>query len=74
LKDAAAAGDNDAFTKFDERYQKPIYNLYYRLQGSHGDGEGAFQEVFVKPYGELGKYDLQRPFIPWLFATGKTSD
>lgn len=24
LIDAAAAGDNDAFTKFDERYQKPI--------------------------------------------------
>ena len=64
LIDVAAAGDTDAFTKFDERYQKPIYNFYYRHLRSHGDGKGAFDVVFVKPDRELGKYNLQRPFIP----------
>ncbi len=65
---AAAAGDDDAFTKIVERYQVPVYNLCYRLLGSHGDAEDASQEVFMKAHRGLGKYDLQRPFLSWLLA------
>lgn len=68
LINAAAAGDDDAFTKIVERYQVPVYNLCYRLLGNHGDAEDASQEVFMKAYRGLGKYDLQRPFISWLLA------
>ena len=74
LINAAVNGDDDAFTKIVERYQKPVYNLCYRLLGNHGDAEDASQEAFMKAYRGLGKYDLQRPFIRWLFATGKISD
>ena len=68
LINAAANGDDDAFTKIVERYQKPVYNLCYRLLGNHGDAEDASQEAFMKAYRGLGKYDLQRPFISWLLA------
>ena len=68
LINAAAAGDDDAFTKIVERFQKPVYNLCYRLLGNHGDAEDASQEAFMKAYRGLGKYDLQRPFVSWLLA------
>ncbi len=65
---AAAEGDDDAFTQIVERYQKPVYNLCYRLLQNHGDAEDASQEAFMKAYGALSKYDPQRPFISWLLA------
>ncbi len=68
LINAAVNGDDDAFTNIVERYQKPVYNLCYRLLGNHGDAEDASQEAFMKAYRGLGKYDLQRPFISWLLA------
>ncbi|MCH8877772.1 MAG: RNA polymerase sigma factor [Chloroflexi bacterium] len=65
---AAAGGDDDAFAEIVERYQKPLYNLCYRLLGSHGDAEDASQETFMKAYRALSKYDPERPFISWLLA------
>jgi len=65
---AAAGGDDDAFTEIVERYQKPLYNLCYRLLGSHADAEDASQETFMKAYKALSKYDPERPFISWLLA------
>ena len=65
---AAAEGDADAFSEIVGRYQKPVYNLCYRLLGNHGDAEDASQEAFMKAYQALAKYDAQRPFISWLLA------
>ncbi len=65
---AAAEGDDDAFGEIVERYQKPVYNLCYRLLGNHGDAEDASQEAFMKAYRGLKKYDPQRPFMSWMLA------
>lgn len=68
LISAAGKGDDEAFGEIVERYQKPVYNLCYRLLGNHGDAEDASQEAFMKAYKGLAKYDPQRPFISWLLA------
>lgn len=65
---AAAEGDDDAFSEIVERYQRPVYNLCYRLLGNRGDAEDASQEAFMKAYKGLKKYDPQRPFMSWLLA------
>jgi len=65
---AAAEGDDDAFSEIVERYQRPVYNLCYRLLGNHGDAEDASQEAFMKAYKGLKKYDPQRPFMSWMLA------
>ena len=65
---AAAEGDDDAFSEIVERYQRPVYNLCYRLLGNHGDAEDASQEAFMKAYKGLKKYDPQRPFMSWILA------
>ncbi len=65
---AAAEGDDDAFSEIVERYQKPVYNLCFRLLQNHGDAEDASQEAFMKAYRGLKKYDPQRPFMSWILA------
>lgn len=65
---AAAQGDDEAFGEILERYQKPVYNLCFRLLGNRGDAEDASQEAFMKAYRGLKKYDQHRPFISWLLA------
>jgi len=68
LMAAAAEGDDEAFSEIVERYQKPVYNLCYRLLANHGDAEDASQESFMKAYRGLKKYDPQRPFMSWILA------
>ena len=64
---AAAEGDDDAFGEIVERYQKPVYNLGYRLLGNHGDAEDASQEAFMKAFKGLKKYDPPvAQFLPQL--------
>jgi RNA polymerase sigma-70 factor (ECF subfamily) len=65
---AAADGDDDAFGEIVERYQKPVFNLCYRLLGNRGDAEDASQEAFMKAYKGLKKYDPKRPFMSWMLA------
>ena len=65
---AAKAGDADAFGQLVERYQRPVYNLCYRMLGNHGDAEDASQEAFMKAYRALSNYDPRRAFKSWLLT------
>jgi RNA polymerase sigma-70 factor (ECF subfamily) len=65
---SSRAGSTAAFTRLVEIYQTPIYNLCYRMLGDPGEAEDAAQEAFLRAYSQLHRYDLERPFKPWLFA------
>ena len=64
----ARAGDRRAFCCLVETYQKPLYNLCYRVLGNPHDAEEAAQEAFLRAYTRLSSYDSARPFKTWLFA------
>ena len=64
----AFAGDRHAFSCLVETYQKPVYNLCYRVLGNPHDAEEAAQEAFVRAYTRLESYDPARPFKTWLFS------
>ncbi len=64
----AQRGDNEAFTCLVEAYQKPVYNLCYRMLGEPEAAEDAAQETFLKAYQNLGRYDRERPFATWLLS------
>jgi RNA polymerase sigma-70 factor (ECF subfamily) len=65
---AARKGDVDAFGRVVEAFQKPVYNLCYRMLGNAEDAEDAAQESFWRAFRGLPKYDLQRPFGTWLLS------
>lgn len=64
----AIQGDQDAFTYIVETYQRPVYNLCYRMLGDPQEAEDASQETFWRAYQALRRYDQQRSFITWLLS------
>jgi RNA polymerase sigma-70 factor, ECF subfamily len=68
LIEAAKAGDQEAFRHLVERYQGAVYNLAYRMLGSPEEAEDAAQEIFVRLYRQLGRYDPERKFSTWTLA------
>ena len=65
---AAVMGDPEAFTYLVETYQRPVYNLCYRMLGEAGEAEDAAQETFLRAYLSLKRYDRSRPFATWLLS------
>jgi RNA polymerase sigma-70 factor (ECF subfamily) len=64
----AQQGDDEAFTMLVETYQKPVYNLCYRMLGEVEAAEDASQETFLKAFQFLARYDRQRSFATWLLS------
>ncbi len=64
----AQQGNQAAFAKIVEAYQRPIFNLCYRMLGNPGEAEDAAQEVFIRAYLKLDSYDPERKFSSWLFS------
>ncbi len=64
----AQKGDDLAFSQLVEAYQRPVYNLCYRMLGNAGDAEDAAQETFIRAYKALHRYDPSRKFSTWLLS------
>jgi len=64
----AQQGNDDAFTQLVETYQKPVYNLCYRMLGEPDTAEDAAQETFLRAYQNLHRYDSSRAFGTWILS------
>lgn len=64
----AKAGDQEAFRQLVERYQGAVHNLAYRMLGDPEEAEDAAQEIFVRLYRQLERYDPERKFSTWTLA------
>lgn len=64
----ALQGDEAAFTTMVETFERPVYNLCYRMLGDPIDAEDAAQETFWRAYQNLRRYDPARPFPTWLLS------
>jgi RNA polymerase sigma-70 factor (ECF subfamily) len=67
---AILGGDVNAYGTLVRRYQKPIFNLMYRMTGSHADALDLSQETFIKAYDKLRLFKKDRKFFPWLYTIG----
>lgn len=65
----AQRGDAAAFSEIIERFQISVYNLCYRmLSHNAGDAEDAAQEVFLKVWKNIGRFDANRTFSTWVLS------
>ena len=65
---AAQKGDSVAFMNIVEAYQKPVYNLCYRMLGDIAQAEDAAQETFLRVYTKLKTYNHDLKFSSWLLS------
>ncbi|MDD5370008.1 MAG: sigma-70 family RNA polymerase sigma factor [Anaerolineaceae bacterium] len=61
-------GDDEAFSHLVDMYQRPVFNLCYRMTGDAGDAEDAAQETFLRAYQNLRRYNPERSFATWLLS------
>ncbi|MFC6653465.1 RNA polymerase sigma factor [Paenibacillus rhizoplanae] len=61
------AGDRQAFTTVITEYERKIYTYCYYLLRSREEAEDAVQDIFVKVYQQLGRYERRVSFSAWLY-------
>ncbi|MBN1995653.1 MAG: sigma-70 family RNA polymerase sigma factor [Anaerolineae bacterium] len=65
---AAQNGDSAAFMHIVDAYQRPVFNLCYRMLGDAAQAEDAAQETFLRVYTRLETYNHNRKFSSWLLS------
>jgi RNA polymerase sigma-70 factor, ECF subfamily len=63
----AASGRGDSFEELIRRYQRPITSYVFRLIGDRESALDVTQEVFIKVYNSLAKYNAEYKFSTWLY-------
>ena len=67
---AVLTGNVDAYRHLVVRYEKPIFNLMYRMTGSREDALDLAQETFMKAYEKLEHFKTGSRFFPWIYTIG----
>jgi len=66
-------GDKKALEVLIKRYLKTIYSFVYRYVGNTSDAEDITQEVFVRAWRNLKKFNQQKSFKTWIFSIAKNA-
>jgi len=64
----AQRGDSAAFGQLVERYQDAIYNGISRMVARREDVEDLAQEVFLKAYRGIARFDGRSALYTWLYS------
>lgn len=65
---AAAGGDSRAFAQLVDRHHEGCVRYATRMLGSLEDAEDVVQDVFLRVWRALPRYDERAPFRPWLYT------
>lgn len=65
---ACLAGDAVAVRSLIERYQGEVFGLCLRLLHHRHDAEDVTQEVFLRIFRSLHRWDAARPLRPWIIG------
>ena len=68
LVNACLAGDGRAFEELVARYQVRLLNFVYRTIGDRDRAEDLVQEVFIRVYRHLGRFDQGKKFSTWIYT------
>jgi RNA polymerase sigma-70 factor (ECF subfamily) len=68
LVNAYLDGETRSFDVLVERYQTRLLNFVYRIVGDRERAEDLVQEVFVRVYRHLGRFDRSKKFSTWIYT------
>jgi RNA polymerase sigma-70 factor (ECF subfamily) len=67
LIERAVAGDHAAFEQIMIHSQQRVMAMSWRMLGNEADARDASQEVFLRVYKYLKRYDQNQDFFAWLY-------
>ena len=59
-------GDGSAFAELIRRYKRPVQRTVHRILGHSAEVDDAVQEIFLRAYLALRKFDMSHSFHPWI--------
>jgi RNA polymerase sigma-70 factor (ECF subfamily) len=65
---AFLGGEERAFQELVERYQTRLLNFIYRTIGDRDRAEDLVQEVFIRVYRHLHRFDRSKKFSTWAYT------
>ncbi|HEY5088259.1 MAG TPA: sigma-70 family RNA polymerase sigma factor [Gemmatimonadaceae bacterium] len=65
---AFLARDERAFQELVERYQTRLLNFIYRTIGDRERAEDLVQEVFIRVYRHIHRFDTTKKFSTWIYT------
>ena len=65
---AFLGGEERAFQELVERYQTRLLNFIYRTVGDRERAEDLVQEVFIRVYRHLHRFDRSKKFSTWAYT------
>lgn len=66
-------GDEASLAILVKRYLAPIYGFVFRYVGAAPDAEDIAQEVFLRAWRNIKKFDRKKSFKTWIFAIAKNA-
>jgi len=63
--------DVSAFEQLYERHSRIVYSLVLRILRQGTTAEEVVQDVFLQLWRNSARYDLSRPFVPWLLTLAR---
>lgn len=66
-------GDESSLEQLFNRYLKPIFGFVFRYLNDPAETENITQEVFVKVWANLKKFDTKKKFKTWLYTIAKNT-
>lgn len=67
------AGERDRFSELVSRYERRIINYVYRITHRYEEAHDLAQEIFVKVFLALDRYDPKYQFSTWIFRIAQNS-
>jgi len=61
-------GDTEAFSLLVAAYQGTVFNLTYRMTGNRQEADDLAQDIFLRAYRNLWRFDPEKKFFTWLFT------
>jgi len=67
LVEAVLNGNVNAFEELVKKYQKPVYNLAFKMTGDYDESKDITQNTFIKGYEKLKSFDPSYKFFSWIY-------
>jgi RNA polymerase sigma-70 factor (ECF subfamily) len=64
-------GKEGAWRMLVDTYSKRVFNMAYQFAGSYQEAEDLTQDIFLKLYHSLSKYNRAKNFTAWLLTLAK---
>jgi len=71
LVDGILRGDDEAFRRMVEKYERPLYWVAYDVLLDTEEARDAVQETFIRVHGALERFDRTRDLMSWMFRIAR---